>query len=378
MTLLGCTALWFLSLKVSVQLHGSYEGVFVLKGRPGEWLEITDDLFPEDSSRFIWGEPTTAFKKVIATATCEAGDQPCTSFEWNETTGRGFIKASSPNGHKLLFNLSRFKDSDGLTTSGLFLGGGLPPSDADYNLTDPNETGMAFYDGKRYFHIWCNANEGIADATNHSTRPSHWQFINSKVLESSDRGLTLTSSHRAMVNSVPVKVERFLYYQTGDSFITLVTSITNIGSQPTMLAYVYGDEPWLGNFGSSAGNIGWLKDRLVTTEAAIDTDRNNFAGMYDSGNPLAEEGNDFTHMANFIEWSRDTRPTFAYFSNRFGSFAPASAGVPLASPNSRIIALQWGPDTLEPNQTFSFTMAIGMARADAKTGIPVKPDTRLN
>jgi len=364
--------------KVTFEYHNDHEGIFLLKGQDGDWLEISDDLFPEESSRLLWGHSLGYLKRVDTGGACAPSLKPCLTYEWNAKSGRGFIKTLYPDGRKLVFNLGRFLDSDGKAVSGLFLGGGLPPYDPDFNKFNKNQTGMAYYDGSRYYHIWCNVNEGIVDASNISISPSEWQLTSSSVIESSVDDLTLVSRHRVMINNIPVTIERFLFYQSGDAFVTLVTKFTNIGSAPTLFAYIYGDEPWIGNYGSSAGNVGWLKDRFALTEMAIDTRRYTYAGMIDYGNPLAGEHHEFyTQKANFIEWQPDSRPDLAYFANQIGSFAPVEKKVILNSADNRVISLMWGPRTLEPGMSFSFTISVGMAGNDPKTGLPVKPDTHL-
>jgi hypothetical protein len=363
--------------KVTIKYRKDHEGIFLLKGERGG-VELTDDLFPEQVHRLIWSMHLPGAKRVSTAGMCSASDHPCTSFEWNEKSGRGFIKTIYPDGKKLVINLGRFLDSFGRATSGLFLGGGLPPSDPDYNIFNKNETGMAYFDGQRYFHIWCNVNEGIVDVANNPIYPATWRFISSEVAENSANDLTLVSRHEVLVNNVPVRIERYLFYQTGDRHVTLVTSFTNVGTSPTLFSYVYGDEPWVGNFGSSAGNVGWLKDQLLLTEKMIDTKKYNYLGMFDYGNPLAGETHSYTGKANFIEWRQDSRPEIAYVANNFGDIPDSTgkAAAPLASPKNRVIALQWGPDILPPGATFAFTISVGMADNDPKTGLPVKPDTR--
>lgn len=368
----------FIAAKVKFVYHQDHEGIFLLKGQKGAWLEVSDDLFPEESHRLLWGQPLSSMKNVITGGACDSSIKPCLNYEWNENTGRGFIKSLYPDGRKLVINLGRFRDSDGRTVSGLFMGGGLPPSDPDFKLFNKNETGMAYYDGRRYYHIWCNVNEGIFDAANTPIYPSQWQFISSKVYENSQDDLTIVSRHRLLINNVPVTIERFLFYQTGDAFVTLVTNLINVGSRPTLFSYMYGDEPWVGDYGSSAGNVGWLEGRVALTEMLIDTRRYTYAGIFDYGNPLAGEPHDFaTRKANFIEWHQESRPDLAYFSNQFGVIAPEEKKVPLNSKNNRVVALQWGPRVLNPGQSFSFTISVGMADNDPKTGFPVKPDTSL-
>ncbi len=368
-------------LKVRISNKEDFEGIFVLKGNSGYWLELTDDLFPEEVDRLIWGKPCIWFKKAIIFGICPSPLTPCTSFEWNKVSGRGFIKTEYPDGNKLLICLGRFINSaNDLPTRGLFIGGNLPAGDPDSQIFNRDESGMAYYDGTRYFHIWCNVNEVIyaADQSMRPIYPSAWDFRGSRVLESGKSGVTLQSSHRAVTNRGSFDIVKTLFYHTGDTFFTLVTQITNSGDSPASYIYSYGDEPWLGNFGTSGGNIGWLKDRLVLNELWIDTSTNTFAGMFDYGNSnIGELHANYTRKANFIEWQSDCRPERAFFSNT-NSIPVFSDKTPLDSPNNRFIGLRWGPRTLAPGQSFDFTLAIGMAGNHPESGFPVKPATGLN
>ncbi|MDD5284678.1 MAG: hypothetical protein PHD54_02365 [Desulfuromonadaceae bacterium] len=365
-------------LKVNFDFCGDYEGVFLLKGQHGAWLEITDDLFPEDIERFITGYALSNFKRVVSNGACSASDSPCMNYEWNSATGRGFIKTSYPDGRKFLICLSRFKDSADKKPSGLILGGNLPPIDPDANYFDRNETGMAYFDGTRYYHIWCNANEGIIDESSRLISPENWKYIDSRVQENSPKDLTLFSRHQAVINNVPITVERTLFYEVGNTYVTLLTKIINVGKTSTAFSYLYGDEPWVGNFGTSAGDIGWLKDRLVTTEMPVDTSHYDHAGIYDYGNILAGEKHVYTNKANFIEWQHENHPDYAFFSNDFAKVGEPEAKTPLASHTNRVIALLWGKLLLQPNQSFMFKMAVGMADVNPRTKMPVKPETGIN
>jgi len=366
-----------LGVKVNFDFCGDYEGVFLLRGEEGNWLEVTDDLFPEDVDRYLGGFALTRFKQVISNGWC-ADTGECTNFEWNKTSGRGFIKTRFPDNRKLLICLSRFKDDDNKMSRGLFLGGNLPPTDPDAEIFNRNESGMAYFDGKRYYHIWCNVNEGIIDNSNKLSEPGSWDFLESQILEDNPRDLTLSSKHSTLVNNVPVTVERFLFYETGDVFVTLVTKLTNVGQAATSFSYMYGDEPWVGNYGTSAGDVGWLKDRMVTTETRIDTKGQSYAGIFDYGNELAGEQHVYTKQANFIEWQQVNGPSVAYFSNQFGSVAEPQAKVPLSSHTNRVIALEWGKLLLQPKASFTFKIAVGMASYDPKLNLPIKPYTGLN
>jgi hypothetical protein len=359
---------------------GDHEGLFLLKGENGSWFELTDDLFPEEAHRLIYGSPLTWFKHVVQTQKCNASASSCINFEWNESTGRGFIQNAFPDGTKLLMCLSRFDIPQGSGTKGLFLGGGLSPDNPDYRIDDVNEAGMAYFDGKRYYHIWCNVNEALVSArdTKALSYPSQWEFLGSKVLENNGKDVTLSSRHRTVIDGIPFDIDKFLSYEAGDTYFTLVTKVTNRGSFPGRFFYIYGDEPFLGNYGSSQGNVGWLKGGIVNMESYFDTKRNTFAGMFDYGNALiGERHEDYTGKANFIEWDVKSRPDYGYFANKEGGtgFLP---NTPLANPDNRFIGLEWGPRLLKPGESFLVTLAIGMAGNNPGTGFPVKPVTPLN
>lgn len=358
---------------------GDHEGLYLLKGKNGFLFELTDDLFPEEGSRLIYGTPLTKFKNVISVSKCNASVGSCINFEWNESTGRGFVKNIYPDGRKLFISLGRFQGAKGLATKGLFVGGGLPTSDPDYDLYNANETGMAFFDGYRYYHIWCNVNEFMASSLDHTviSYPVEWEYLGSKVLENTDKDLTLSSRHRALIDGTPYVIDKIFFYESGDSYFTLTTKITNMGDKSAEFIYGYGDEPFLGNYGSSKGNVGWLKEGIINTETYFSTLTNTFAGMFDYGNSLIGENHgDYTWKSNFIEWDSKNRPDVGYFANKEGGTG-FEQNKPLANPDNRFIGLEWHR-ALKPKESFTFTLAIGMASNKPVSYFPEKPVTHLN
>lgn len=378
--LLLMLVLFVAGLYVKWDITGDWEGLYVLVG-PERRLTVTDDLFPEDAKYLAGGITLSWFKKVVIVDNCDAASGSCLNVAWNEKQGRGYVKNIYHDGSKLLINLSRFKNETGALSSGIFVGGGLPTGDPDSLITNNDETGMTYFDGKRWNHIWCNVNEAICPASDPQKLiyPQEWEFLGSRVLGDRSNIITIVSEHRFVMDEEPLKVEKYFFYEAGDKYFTLVTMVTNVGVKPVSFYYLYGDEPWVGHFGSSEGNVGWLQKRLVKTEEEIDSGTNNFAGLLDYGNDLAGECHNYTCMANFIEWDKPSKPDMVYYSNHSGKFTPSSGGkVPLCSNTSRFLGLQWGPRLLAPKQSFSFTLAVGMANKDPRTGLPVKPVTSLN
>jgi hypothetical protein len=105
----------------------------------------------------------------------------------------------------------------------------------------------------------------------------------------------------------------------------------------------------------------------------LDVSKYSYIGMADIGNSVIGEKPVYTNLANFLEWFGPEKPAFAYFTNSL-DHAPAKAGtVPLES-NERFEGLQW-ERWLNPAESATIRLAVGMAKFNPKTGIPEKPPT---
>lgn len=376
------TLILILTAFIRFDIEGDLEGIYLLKGINGKLLEVRDDVFLGEYERVLWKFDVHPFLARI-TKSEETQLQAATylKYKWHQGKGHGYIQSFLADGKKLILCFGRFLDSDNKSPNGLFVGGGLPYSKYEDSMVKMNETGMAYFDGKNWQHIWCNANEAIVSASNPKVMiyPSSWQFLGSKVLLASNSELIIKSSHQTKIDEVPVRIDRFAIMRAGDTYFLLVIKVTNIGDSPTGYYYVYGDEPWVGDYGSSAGNVGWTAERLYYYESVVDPLRHSFAGMYDIGNKVVpgERGN-FSKTANFIEWIGMVRPALVYFSNKEGKISDESMKVPLYSRDNRVIFAQWGPRPLLPKQSETIIMAIGMAEHDQRTDFPRKPEVRIN
>lgn len=173
-------------------------------------------------------------------------------------------------------------------------------------------------------------------------------------------------------------MDRFAFFSAGESYFVLAVRIKNTGTGPATYVWTYGDEPWLGNYGNSSGNVGWSANRLHLYEGAVDTKENSFIGMVDIGNPLAGKPvGTYTNKANFIEWLGDRRPDRAYFSNQLGRHAGEEEKVPLVSLDNRVLALQYGPENLPPGDQRLYILAIGKAYKNFD-GFPIKPQIEFD
>lgn len=361
---------------IRFNITGDCDGIFLLRGENGALLEFKDDLFLGDGNRNIIGIDFEHGKEVLhrlfQTKTMK---EPYLYFEWNEKRGVGFIRNYLPGGRQLLTSFSRYTVENNNEVKGLFVGGGLPADVAGDDMVKENATGMAYYDGVKWFHVWCTANEAIFTSRAEPLYPFAWKYLGSRILRHDEKEVVLESSHEVIIDEVPLHIDRHAYFRAGDTYFTLTVSIRNIGKRPATYTYLYGDEPWVGNYGTSGGNVGWAADGLHDLAGILNTSKINYAGFFDYGNDAIGEGHNFTRIANFIEWFGDRKP-LVWFSNSPYNI-PMSENIPLKG-NERFIGLEWGLRTLQPNQSDMYTLAVGMAGRSSKSSFPVAPTINLS
>lgn len=358
----------FMASQTRFIFKGHYQGIFLLHGRNGHRWELKDDLLLGDGGRLICSIPFEPMLRLFQGGRTVKPGEAYLEFEWDENDGSGWVRNVLQDGKELRFFFSRYIDDRNLNVKGLFLGGGLADAVEGESAEDAsrmNDSGMAYYDGERWRHIWCTANEILApaDFPARISSPSSWRFLGAKVLHRSSDRVVLSSSNEAVVDGVPLRVDRFAYFAAGQPYFKLGIRLTNVGARPVRFYYSYGDEPWVGDYGSALGNLGWVKQRLLHYETVIDARRHRYAGLVDED----------SGTANFIEWIGPNTPDIVCVSNRIGRCAPEENQVPLTS-NEIFIGLQWGPHLLLPGQSERIFLAIGMASQNPLTGVPLKPE----
>lgn len=359
---------------------GHHEGLFLLKGKGWRLFELKDDLYLGDGSRILLHFDTDRIRDLYSRRERHPHGRAYLEYVWDAADGSGYVVNVFPGGERLMTNFSRFIDEDGKAVFGLFVGGGLPLSVLPESVNRGNDTGMAWFDGTRWFHVWCNVNEGIGPSGSPGAiPPSRWKFLGSRILNYSDKRLVLSSWHEIEVEGVPLRIDRYAYFTAGDPFFRLEIRITNIGRRSVRVAYNYGDDPWLGDFGRGKGNVGWVKDRLIRHEELVDSSAYSWAGMYDRGNETAGDppGMAYTYIANFIEWLGPDKPV-VYYANTFrGPQMPILGNVPLSS-NERFIGLQWDPLELDPGKGKKLFLVVGKANTAPDGGLPSIPPGALD
>ena len=373
-TLLVTLAIWVFTTTRFVFLH-HYEGLFLLRGSDGKRFQVQDDLFLGDGSRLIAGIAFDRLKNWLR-ETGHQRDDTYLTWEWDKDDGEGYVIQHFPGGKQLLTHFSRYVDSQGEHTRGLFVGGALPDAAVEVNGMEPSNTGMAWYDGANWYHLWCNTNEGISSPVSRTgSPPNQWEFLGSNVLIGSNNKLVIKSVHGIALDQTRLHMERYAYFTAGNPYFSLGITLTNTGAHPVHFNYLYADEPWIGTFGTSAGDIGWVEGQLIAEEQYIDPSRHFYAGMTDRGNPLIGEQGNFSGIANFIAWAEGSRPDAIFFANQyFGIRHPAETRVPLHG-DARSIGLEW-KRALRPGETVKFFLRLGIAAVNPATGLPTVPPLR--
>jgi hypothetical protein len=352
----------------------SNSALYFMRGQFGG-VEIKRDLLMEDADRLIFMLDANRLFNYFMKGMAVAKNRPILELTWDKDVGVGHIKQFRTDGTILMFPFSRFTHN-GFRPQGLFLGGDLPYGDT-VRSEDRNTVGLSYYDGKKWYHIWCATNEGfgVQGGTLQSVYPMHWQFLRSKVLKNTPDEIILQSEHRLKHQDHVIDMKRLASFTAGDNFFTLKVMFKNSGLKPLIHGYSWGDEPWVGEFGTSNGDVGWYKDGLITNERLISPNRYRYVGLWDYGNEAAGEGHNYSGHANFVEWGTPL-PSFVFLSNSIDKCCDVNK--PLASEKDRTVSIVWHDQLLMPGQSRIYTLVIGMASVDPETNMPVKPVTALN
>lgn len=340
---------------VRLSLTGRFYGLYLLT--TGSWrpLEIKDDLKLGDGPRLVAGVSFSWLRDRLAKNEARG---PRLEVDWDDKEGGGIVTNYLAGGEVLQTVFGRYVDSDGKTPHGLFVGGAIADVSAG---REQNQSGMAFHDARGWKHIWCSVNEGMAlEGREALVFPGDWEFKGSRVLVDAPGRVVLGSEHEVTVGGAQLRMERYAYFMAGLGWFRLGINVMNVGDRPVKIGYTYGDEPWVGEFGSSAGNYGWTPRGVVTSTAFVDPRESQWGGILDTK----------TGVANFIGWI-GSAPDNVYFGNHAGTPLAKEIGDPLNS-NEVFIGIEWYERRLDPGETLSIRLTIGLAAA-GPNGLPTFP-----
>jgi len=337
-----------------LQVGTNSAAVYVLRDPTG-FRVATDVTFNEVDSVVFRLDATPLLNTLFETISA-ASEQPRMDVTFNEASGRGIVKQFHPDGSRLELSLARYEDPEA-HPRGVVIGGDFPVGDVG---TDENREGggMALFDGNRWIHLWCSANEGIAVSGGGAVHEPHtWKYLSGRVVKTSSQEVIVESVHEVSLQGIPLRITRRLDMKAQDDFATLFMRVANQGDRQILYDYAYGDEPWVGQFGTSAGDVGWYEHGLVTREAHLTPRPADLIGFVDRGNSYAGETQDYSGYANFIQWLRPI-PTEVYFSNSFYSVGARL----LDSKDNRLLNIVWKNQYLGPGESKNYVLRVGFIR----------------
>jgi hypothetical protein len=293
---------------------------------------------------------------------------------WSPSTGRGQVVEHLANGDTLS---TCFHCAYPGYTGGLVIG----------NLS---ASGMAFHPrepirGYSEINVFCAQDESIWDLDEDAEYTYGWsenfgdgpdgkalKYQGGKIIEHDDRHVVLASENEMgcyHVSKIALTHANWRYW-------IIATRVQNRCGHAVRFHFHSGDDPWLGRYASSDGDVGWTPDGLVHKEKGLVAGQFIAGGIYDLGNSeLGQTDTGFSNQANFFALDPSLPlPNFTAFANRFAHEASeVDPKKPLDNKTMTALNLGWRNRTLAPKESFTVTMALGLANTGVPGSIPQLP-----
>ncbi|TNF32473.1 MAG: hypothetical protein EP329_10025, partial [Deltaproteobacteria bacterium] len=251
-------------------------------------------------------------------------------------------------------------------------------------------SGMALYPrrpirGYREINVWCAQDESIWDLDAGVEYSWGWsenfgrgrdgerlELVRGEVLEAGPERVVL----RALNVGGCYRVTRVATTRAGAPWWVLATRVTNGCDHPVRFHLYSGEDPWIGRYRSSDGDVGWTRDALVRHEAAFGPGEWDAGGMYDLGNrALGQDEGSFSNQADaFVLDPATPLPDVVLYANSFAheprEVDPAR---PLDNQSLTAVNLGWRDRTLAPGEGLTVAMALGLAETGAPGTVPRPP-----
>ncbi len=198
-------------------------------------------------------------------------------------------------------------------------------------------------------------------------------YVSGEILESTRERVALWSVNRGGC----YEFEKLAVTQAGERFWVIGTRITNRCPYPVSFDFFSGDDPWLGTYRSSDGDVGWTPTGLVRTETSFELGEFTAGGLFDLGNlALGQAEGSFSNQANFIALDPGLPlPDQAHFANRFAHHhLEIDPRRPLDNQTLTALNLGWTEQSLPPEASFEVAYALGLAVTGDESTLPRLPE----
>jgi hypothetical protein len=342
---------------------------------------------PTGSAGHAGARATTASPALATSRAIAAGPAPSAglgapaslsagpfALDWDPTTGKGTVSQRYRNGDQARVCLQcKYPGYTGGLVIGNYNGSGF-----EYVPSRPLR-------GFRSLNIFCAQDESIWDRATSREYSFGWSenfgtgkdgerlaYLSGEIERLAPEQLVLRSRNRGGC----YEVDKRLVWSSEARYLLVATHVRNVCARPIELDFWTGDDPWIGKYRSSEGDIGYADRALLRFETKIDPGKFRFGGVYDLGNSASgEKEGGFSGAANFTMLRPGLRlPDRIYLANRF---AHEDREIDPRKPidNRSLLALNFGwlALTLAPDETVSFGYALGLADTTGKAEPPTAP-----
>jgi hypothetical protein len=293
---------------------------------------------------------------------------------WSPATGKGDVIERFPSGDLLR---TCFHCTYPGYTGGLVIG-------------NMNGSGMGLYPvrplrGFPSINVFCAQDESIWDLDEKAEYSYGWsenigtgadgkrlEYVGGRILEHDDQHVVLASENAGGC----YRVFKVALTRADWRFWVIATRIQNRCDHPVRFDLWTGDDPWIGLYASSEGDVGWTPAGLVNHETMFGLGQFTAGGFYDLGNrALGEEEGKFSNQANFFALDPALPlPDFAGFANRFAHGEDEiDHKKPLDNKTMTALNLGWRKQTLAPGEFMEISLALGLAETGETGDIPRLP-----
>ncbi|MBI4706121.1 MAG: hypothetical protein HY744_33925 [Deltaproteobacteria bacterium] len=305
-----------------------------------------------------------------------AGSATAARFEvgWDARTGKGPLRQRYDDGAVASVCLQcGFPGYTGGLVIGSFSGSGF-----EYRPPRPLR-------GYETLNVFCAQDESIWDRASSAEYAFGWsenfgtgpdgrrlEYVSGEISERGPGRVLLRARNRGGC----YEVDKSLFWPAEARYLVIGTAIRNVCPESVSFDFWTGDDPWLGRYRSSEGDVGYTDRTLVRVESRIEPREFRFGGVYDLGNSAAgEREGGFSGAANFIMPRPGGRaPDRIYFANRFAhGDDEIHPGRPLDNKSMLAVNLGWLGLELAPGASASFVYALGLAHASGEPRPPQAP-----
>ena len=304
------------------------------------------------------GTKTATSSKTVT----QPAPSPWLESQWDPKTGRGVVTHHQPGEGTLT---TSFHVGYPGYTGGLVIGG-------------YSSSGLAWVPehprpGFPTINVFCAQDESIWDrderqeysygwSENFGTGPDgqRLEYVSGRVLEATRDSVVLTSENRAGC----YEVRKLAATWATARFWILGTRITNRCAHAVHFDFFSGDDPWIGTYKSSDGDVGWTPLGFVRNETRLELGDFAEGGLVDLGNQaLGQSEGSFSNQANFIALDPTLPlPDEADFANRFAhGQSEVDPKRPLDNKSMTALNLGWLRRKLDPGQSMRVAFALGLA-----------------